>query len=155
MVNFDLHYHDHCKSESQQAVSKENEYKDKPELRRSQEIKNSQNNASQFLLHKNNQSDQILTFTYQHMTSNATISYTMRCESHQVETLSSNSRSLHMRGGGRLTLRHLFSSWFDISLLSYSIWGCVSSYNVPMPPRSCLSHTASLIWEVFVKFDKA
>ena len=29
---------------------------------------------------KNNQSDHILTLTYQHITSSATVSYTMRCE---------------------------------------------------------------------------
>ena len=45
-VNSYLRYHDYCKSERQQEVSKENEYKDKPELRRrSQEIKNPQNNS--------------------------------------------------------------------------------------------------------------
>ena len=51
-VNSYLRCHDYCKPERQQEISKENEYKDKPELRRmSQEMKNPQNNASEFLLY--------------------------------------------------------------------------------------------------------
>ena len=43
-------------------------------------------------IQKKNKSDQIWTLTYQHMTSKATVHKNMGCESHQVETPSSNSR---------------------------------------------------------------
>ena len=46
----------------------------------SQEIKNPQNNASQFHLYPRTNHTTILIFTYQHISSNATITYTMRCE---------------------------------------------------------------------------
>ena len=96
-----LLYHDYCKSEreSKRWARKISIGQARAEEKVSGDDKTTERCFTIPFIPKNNQSDHILTLTYQHMTSNATVSYPMRCESHQAETLSSNSRCWHMRGG--------------------------------------------------------
>ena len=83
-VNSYLHYHDYCKPERQKARCEEGGVQGK--ARAEEKVSGDQESTEQCItipfIHKNNQSEQILTLTYQHMTSKATVRYTMECESH-------------------------------------------------------------------------
>ena len=86
-------YHDYCQPEKARGEEGEGV---QGQARAEENVSEDQESTEQYFtipfIHKSNQSDHFLTLIYQHMISKATVSHIMRCDSHQVESLSSNSR---------------------------------------------------------------